>query len=470
LQRWGLRGNALKDYAVYNVLLTDFITNIKFEELSIADVDVAKAGIIDCLGVMISGSQTRTVKYLMEELRSWTGTGEAVVVGHDQQAPAVWSSLLNGTAANAEHFDDLSPAMLGHPSSILVPGLISMASMRTLSGRDWLEAYACGFEVGVRLSRAANPSLYSMGFHATSVLGVVMAASVAAHLLGLDSDKTLSALGTSASLASGVRANFGSMTMALHVGHASSQGMLAALLASKGFSSDPEAVTGNYGFLHCFTGGQYNCEELSNLGKPFELSHSRINFKFYPSGHPTICAIEAALHLRSTYKITPAMIKEIHCFTPPWIKKTLDKNRPLLTGKEGKVNLPYCIAVALYRGNVTESDFCDDMLKDSMIADLRNCCHVHIDENLPDNKEIPARVEITLSSGQVIKEQRDRPSGSAEHPPQWNRIIQKFRDQSSPVLGAKHAEKLLSQLIRLENIENVNSITELLCTKGGRHK
>ena len=443
---------------------------MKFDDLSAADVDVAKAGILDCLAVMISGSRTRTVRCLLEEVRSWRGTGKAVVVGLDQRLPPVWASLLNGTAANAEHFDDLSPAMLGHPSSILVPGLISVASMLNLSGRDWLEAYSCGFEVGVKLSRAANPALYSMGFHATSIFGVVMAASVAAHLLGLDSHNTLSALGMSASLASGVRANFGSMTMALHAGHASSQGMLAALLASKGFSSDPEALTGNFGLLHCFTGDQYNCKELSNFGKPFELSHSRISFKFYPSGHPTICAIEAALHLRSTYKITPAMIKEIHCFTPPWIKKTLDKNRPLLTGKEGKVNLPYCIAVALYRGNVTESDFSDDMLKNAEIAALCNCCHVHIDENLPDNKEIPARVEITLTSGQVIKEQRNRPSGSAEHPPPWDRLIQKFWDQSSSLLSAKHAEKLLSKLTRLEDIENVNSITELLCAKGGGHK
>jgi 2-methylcitrate dehydratase PrpD len=460
----------LKDSTFYDRMLSEFVTSMKFDDLSARDVEVAKAGIIDCLAVMISGSQTRTVACLREELRTWGGMGKAVIVGHDQQAPAVWASLLNGTAASAEHFDDLSPAMLGHPSSILVPALISVASMRTLSGRDWLEAYACGFEIGVRLSRAANPALYSMGFHATSVLGVVMSASVAAHLLGLDSHKTLFSLGTSASLASGVRANFGSMTMALHVGHAASQGMLAALLGSKGFSSDVEAVTGHYGLLDCFTGGQYNCEGLTNLGKPFELSHSGISFKFYPSGHPTICAIEAALHLRSAYKITPDMIKKIDCFVPPWIRKTLNKNRTLLTGKEGKVNLPYCIAVALYRGTVVESDFRDEVLNDVGITALRNRCQVHIDESLPDHKEIPARIEITLSDGQVIKEERDRPSGSAENPPPWDRLIQKFQDESLPVLGPERTERLLTQLTHLEDIDNVNSITGLLYAKENGRK
>jgi 2-methylcitrate dehydratase PrpD len=459
-------GCFLKAAPSYDRMLAEFVTNVRFEDLSANDLNVAKAGIVDCLAVMISGSQSRTVECLMEEIRTWGATGKAPIVGHAEQVPPVWASLINGTSAHAEHFDDLSPAMLGHPSSTLVPGLISVASTRALSGRDWLEAYACGFEVGARLSRAANPALYSMGFHATTVLGAVMAASVAAHLLGLDLHQTSCALGASASLASGVRANFGSMTMALNVGHAASQGILAALLGSRAFSSDPEAVTGHYGFLDCYTGGRYHCEELANIGRPLELSHSGISFKFYPCGHPTICAVEAALHLRAAYHITPDRIKEINCFTVPWIKNTLDKSRPLLTGKEGKVNLPYCISVALYRGDVVESDFHDDVLNHAGITLLRNRCHVHIDETLPDSKEIPARIEVTLSDGQVIKEQRDRPSGSAENPPPWDRLIKKFRNQSLPVLGLERTEDLLDRLLHLEQIVDAQSITKLLCGQG----
>lgn len=445
--------------------LAEFVTSMKLHHLTNRDRAVAKAGIIDCLGVMISGSQSRTVGCLMEEVHSWRGTGKAVIVGHAKRAPAVWACLLNGTAAHAKHLDDLNPVLPGHASGTLVPVLISVASMKTLSGRDWLEAYACGFEIGVRLGRAAAPALYSMGFHATTVLGVVMAASAAARLLGFNVPTTLNAMGISASLASGVKANFGSMTMALHVGHATSQGLLAALLAAKGLSSDPEAITGRYGLLDCFSGGEYHCEELSNLGKPFELSRSGINFKFYPCGHPTICSIEAALHLRTAHQIVPEMIKEIHCFVGPWIKKTLNKSRPLRTGMEGKVDLPYCVAVALCRGNVVDDDFRDEVLNDPGIMALRNRCHVHIVDDLPDHDEMASRVEIRLLDGRVIAEQRDRPSGSAVNPPPWDRLTQKFRDQSSAVLGSERTERLLAQLADLENIRDVTSITELLHTK-----
>ena len=443
-------------------LLAELVTHMKFDQLSPHDQTVAKAGILDCLAVMISGSQSRTVQCLREEVQSWGGRGNGVVVGYEERAPVVWACLLNGTAAHAEHFDDLTPAVTIHPSCTLVPILISASSMRRLSGREWIAAYACGFEMGVRLGRAAKPALYSMGFHATTVLGALMAATAAARLLGFDIARTSAALGTSASLGSGVRANFGSMTMALHVGHAASQGMLAALLAAKGFSSDPEAVTGRYGFLDCFTGGQYDCTELTQWGKPFELSRSGINFKFYPSGHPTICAIEAALRLRTAYALSPDMIREIHIFEGPRIRETLNKNRTLQKGKEGKVNLPYCLAVAFQRGDVRESDFRDEVLDDPGITALRNRCHVHVVNDLPDSDEFPARVEVRLADGRILEEQCDRPSGTAVHPPPWERLMQKFRVQGSPVLGSQRTDLLAEQLADLEKIDDVTSIVDLL--------
>jgi 2-methylcitrate dehydratase PrpD len=443
-------------------LLAEFVNQIRFNDLSSLDVNVAKAGILDCIGVMISGSQSKTVRYLAEELKLWGGVGNAVVIGHDEQVPAVWASLINGTAAHANHFDDMNPAIPGHPSCVLTPVLISTSSFRKFSGQNWIEAYACGFEIGVRLARAARPSLYSLGFHATSVIGVLMACSVASHLLRLSLTETRAALGISASLAAGVRANLGSMTQALHVGHATSQGLLATFLARRGFSSDPEAVTGRYGLLDCYTGGQYHCEEIENLGNPFELSRSGINFKFYPTGHPTICAIEATLSLRSTYTLSPQMVKEIHCFVSPWIKKTLNKNRMLTMGKEGKVNLPYCLAVALHRGHVVEADFKDEVLNDPEITRLRQCCYIHVVEDLPNNDEFPARVEIKLLDGRIVSEKRDRPSGSAINPPPWDRLIEKFRSQSAPVLGSARTENLITQLNALENIGDVSSLIENL--------
>jgi 2-methylcitrate dehydratase PrpD len=446
-------------------VLARFITDMDFRDLSPRDLSVAKAGILDCLAVMISGSRSRTVALLLEEVQSWDGKGNAIVAGREGTLPGVWAALVNGTSAHAEHFDDLNPAIPGHPSSVLVPVILAVSSKKPLAGPDWIAAYACGFEIGARLGRAADPALYAMGFHATTTIGVIMAAAAASRLLGLDALHTLSALNLSASLASGVRANFGTMTQAIHVGHAASQGLLAASLAARGLSSDPEAMTGRYGFLDCFTGGRFQPEELDHPGVPFELSRSGISFKFYPSGHPTVCAIEAALHLRETYGLSPEMITEIRCFVGPAVKQTLVKTRAPISGREGKVNLPYCVAVALARGNVVEDDFRDEVLADPVVTALRNCCRVEIMEGLPVNPEVPARIEIKLSDGRVIAEERERPSGSALNKPLWEGLKKKFREQSVPVLGASATEELIRLVVDLEHVDDAKSIAMLLAGK-----
>jgi 2-methylcitrate dehydratase PrpD len=463
----GPKGGTMTEELSREQRLARFITGMKFGDLSPRDLSVAKAGILDCLAVMISGSRSKTVALLLEEVQSWGGKGRAIVAGREVTLSPVWAALVNGTSAHAEHFDDANAAIQGHPSCVLVPGILAASSQRRLSGRDWIAAYACGFEIGARLGRAADPSLYAMGFHATTAIGVIMAASAASRLLGLDALHVLSALNISASLASGVRANFGTMTQALQVGHAASQGALAASLAARDFSSDPEAITGRYGFLDCFTGGRFRPEELDHLGNPFELTRSGIGFKFYPSGHPTVCAIEAALHLRERFGLSPESIREIRCFVGPAVKQTLVKTRPLTRGKEGKVNLPYCVAVALARGNVVEEDFGDEVLADPVVTVLRDCCRIEIleGEGGPLNPEVPARIEITLSDGRILAEERRRPCGSALNEPPWEALEKKFTRQAEPVLGGKATKDLVRFLTELEHVEDTQSITVLLTGK-----
>jgi 2-methylcitrate dehydratase PrpD len=242
---------------------------------------------------------------------------------------------VNGTSAHAEHFDDANAAIQGHPSCVLVPVILAVSSQRKLSGRDWIVAYACGFEIGARLGRAADPFLYALGFHATTTVGVIMAAVAASRLLGLDASHALSALNISASLASGVRANFGTMTQALHVGHAASQGLLAASLAAKGFSSDPEAITGRYSFLDCFTGGRYRLEELDNFGTPSNSPargspSSSILRDIQLSARSRLLSICAQVSACLRNRSGDPVLGRAHR------KQTLVKTRPVTRGKKGK--------------------------------------------------------------------------------------------------------------------------------------
>lgn len=128
------------------------------------------------------------------------------------------AALINGTSAHAELFDDNNAPMIAHPSAPLFSALLPLAQARGASGQALIHAYAAGFEIGVKLGRMLNPKLYEQGWHATRVLGVLGSTAACCRLLGLDPKRTAAALGVAASMASGIRQNFGTMTMALHVG------------------------------------------------------------------------------------------------------------------------------------------------------------------------------------------------------------------------------------------------------------
>ena len=194
----------------------------------------------------------RIVTALARELGQ--GGGPCSVIGHGFKADVLAAALANGTAAHAELFDDNSEPMMSHPSASLVSALLPLGQSRSLSGAEVLLAYVAGFEVNVVLGRQLNPRLYEAGWHVTRTLGVLGVTAACCRLLKLGPLPFRAALGIAASMASGLRQNFGTMTMALHAGLTARDGVHAALLAEKGFLSDGEALDGKYGFFNLFAG------------------------------------------------------------------------------------------------------------------------------------------------------------------------------------------------------------------------
>ena len=136
------------------------------------------------------------------------------------------------------------------------------------SGKEIITAYAVGFEVGAKLGIGVGQSIYDRGWHNTSAIGSIASAAAAAHLLKLDLEETKVALGIAASLAHGLRENFGTMTKPLHAGNAARNGSLAGLLAKRGFTASKHWLTADLGF-----------------GKAFGTVNNGLDDALYQSGH-----------------------------------------------------------------------------------------------------------------------------------------------------------------------------------------
>ena len=231
-------------------------------------------------------------------VREQGGSTEASVFGHGFGAPAGEAALVNGTSAHALDFDDVNMSMRGHPSVPLLPAVLALGEKIGSSGRELIDAFVLGFEVECKLGRVIGAAHYALGWHATSTLGTLGAAAACARLLRLDMERTQIALGIAASLASGVRQNFGTMTKPLHAGWAARNGVIAATLADRGFTADSAAIEGESGLLHAASGGaRLNSRALASLGDPWEIVSPGIGVKLYPCCYATHRAIDAALEI-----------------------------------------------------------------------------------------------------------------------------------------------------------------------------
>src|SRR5216684_4730391 len=177
----------------------------------------ATRAVIDTVGVAVAGRQESCFTILAETFGPGAATGEATVLPTRTRTSAAQAALLNGTAGHALDFDDVTDELKGHPSVVLVSALLALAEVRGRTGREFLEAYVVGFETACAIARGlpVQPH-YRKGWHATATVGVVAAAAGAGRLLRLDETSMRNALGTAASMASGSRQNFGTMTKPLH--------------------------------------------------------------------------------------------------------------------------------------------------------------------------------------------------------------------------------------------------------------
>src|SRR6201999_4606948 len=181
----------------------------------------------------------------------------------DRKTSVLDATLVNGTASHALDYDDVAGVMGGHPSAMLVPSMIALGESLGSSGHDLVLAYVVGYETECRIARGVHFHHYDKGWHPTATLGIFGTVAAASRLLRLTIDQTAVALGLAASFASGLKANFGTMTKPLHVGQASRNGLFAAFMAQRGFTANAGAFEHKQGFLDVFNGpGTYDAGKM----------------------------------------------------------------------------------------------------------------------------------------------------------------------------------------------------------------
>ena len=443
--------------------LAERIGSVRFEALPPEAVHWARVAILDTVGCTLAGADEPCARIVGRVAGS---AGPSVVFGTGRRVGALDAALINGTASHALDYDDCSDTLGGHPSAPILPALFALADTRAVDGKAFVAAYVSGWETETRIARGVNFYHYEKGWHPTATLGVFGATAACCHLLGLAPDATATALGLAASFSSGVKANFGTMTKPLHVGHCSRNGLLAAQLAAEGFTANAGALEHRQGFLHVFNGeGNFDAEAiLRDWGQPWDIVLPGVAIKQYPCCGSTHPAIDAMLALVREHGLTPAMVERVDSWTHP--RRLAHTNRPDPQSElDAKFSVQYCLARALLDGRVSLEHFEGDSFRAPEISALLPRIHAapHAEMSMASTEHFGAEVRVTLKDGQVLTAKVARPLGRGPANPLPAELLEaKFLNCATRVLSGELAEKLLMTLRRLDAVTDVREVTELV--------
>jgi 2-methylcitrate dehydratase PrpD len=423
---------------------------LEYDDLPQDAHELARQCILDYFGVAVAGAADELVRLLHDELTEAGGAAQASVIGRRTRLPALSAALINGASGHALDYDDVNMAMPGHPSVAILPGLLALAELRCSSGREVITAFVAGYETACRIGAALQPGHYNLGFHSTGTVGALGAAAACARLLGLDAEATAMALGIAGTQAAGLKSQFGTMCKPFHAGKAAQNGLLAARLAARGFSSRTDIVECVQGFA--LTHGPDFSPEAA-LATPEAGLHLFANlFKYHAACYLTHAPIECARRLREPHRLTPEAVAGITLRLDASCERVCNIPAPV-DGLQSKFSLRQTVAMAL-AGIDTASlgAYSAENARDPALTGLRRRIEIAWQDSWPQTL---AELEIELADGNRLKARHDAGIPAADISDQGRRLAAKFDALVEPLLGAPRTREMRETIAGLDHLADV---------------
>ncbi|KAK5676046.1 hypothetical protein LTS10_011335 [Elasticomyces elasticus] len=389
------------------------------------------------LGCTIAGSHHTTVSKAQDALSPFFGKATSTLYGHkgEVRVDAQHAALLNGIASHVHDYDDTHLATIIHPTGPVASAALAFAEYKGgISGPELLCALTAGIEASCKIGLAVWPEHYDIGWHITSSTGSIGAAVAVGKLMHLSAEQMAHAIGIAAVQVVGLREMFGSDTKSFHPGRAAQSGLLAALLAEKGYTSSEQALEAKRGWANVVAGGGTPelHKYLSQLGQIWEIEANA--FKPFPCGivcHPVIDGC-IQLHedmLRSGR--TPGAIVKIEARVHPLVIELTSKRTPK-DGLEAKFSVYHGAAVGLLLGKAGPAQYGDEVVQDKAVIEIRDKVDAAADVDLAADETY---LTIHFSDGSKLEKHVQHAVGSLEVPMSDEQLTAKFVDQAELVLG-----------------------------------
>lgn len=430
--------------------IADFVSTLDDALDDEALLETLKVRIVDTVGCMLGAADAEPVRIAREVAEAYQRPADGVPVATIAGGGALSleaATFVNGIAARFLDFNDIYLSKEAvHPSDN-IPVALALAEGLQRDGRELLLAVLKGYEVHCRLADTVSTR---KGGWDNVVLGAIASSVMAGSLLRLAPEQqaaaiSIAAIGNVALMET--RAGSLSMWKAAAAPYAARAGVFAALHAGRGMTAPRSALDGKYGLFAQVTGPSDTAVFSRKNGA--WRSHE-VHLKAFPAQYFTQTAIEAALKLR--VKLDGALPKRIEIRTFEFGRvaaaDSKEKWRPE-TRETADHSMPYCVAVALLDGQVSEAQFVADRIRAEDVRALLPRIEVREDEALNSlyPEKVPTRISIELSDGRWLEEGVDYPLGHSHNPMSKIQVAAKFADL------APGKSALLDRLFEIEKLD-----------------
>ena len=442
--------------------LAEFAANLKHDDIPSMVRIRAHHHMLDAAGIAQASTRYDFAHKTLSGLRALAGEGDVPVFGMTAALPMRDAATMNGFLCHGLDYDDTHIAGIVHPTSSILPAVVSAAAYVGATGRELTTAYIIGVEAAARIGMCAKSQFHQVGFHPTGIVGIFGCVLAAGRLMGLNAKQLQNAQGLALSMAAGSMEFLedGAWNKRFHPGWAASSAITAAALAKEGFVGASAPYDGRFGLFNSYLGCGPRTEEVDlslatkGLGKEWELLATAI--KPFPTCHFTHAAIDAALLLRDEIADL-ADIKAITVKVPEGTHKTIcepvaNKLKPK-NDYDAKFSVQFLVAAAMLRGRLTLAEMEPEELNAPDILALASKVSYADDPESPFPAVYSGEVIITLADGSELSHREHINRGAADRPLSNDDIIVKFRDNATMLVNEETIDRQQDAMLFLDETE-----------------
>ncbi|KIX97742.1 uncharacterized protein Z520_06520 [Fonsecaea multimorphosa CBS 102226] len=448
--------------------LAAWTTSLQLSDLPASVTQAAVRSFYNWTGCALGGSHHPTTTTALTALAPFFGKPTSTILGHAHtgavdsgKADASHAALINGIASHVHDYDDTHLETIIHPTGPVASALLAQAEAlgKPVGGDEFVLALVAGIEAECKVGLAVWPKHYDIGWHITSTTGSIGAAVAVGKLLNLTTEQMAHAIGIAATQVTGLREMFGSDTKSFHVGRSAQNGLMAAVLASKGYTSSTQALEAKRGWVNVVSASNQLDDVMATLGTVWETAKN--SFKPFPCGivvHPIIDACIQLHRDMAQRGLAATQITSVKCRVHPLVLELTGKKTPQ-DGLQAKFSVYHGGAVGLVLGKAGPAQYEDKVVTSTEIVSVRDRIDATADAGLGADE---AEIVVELDNGTTLTKHVKHAIGSLEVPMTEAQLQDKFIDQVTPVLGAEGAKKASDAALALKGVADVSALAKAL--------